>query len=378
MRRALAAALVLAASNALADPLRIRGDAFVQTRSPVGLLVLRGEDRFKPWLDIETVAWLGDGVTGDVQTLTVRLRDPRGLGEARVGRFVFTAGAIRPLHIDGARGLLRAPFGGAIELFYGAPVAPRTGSRIYDTALGGRASQTFGNVAIVGVAYAMMRKDGRIADHEVGPDLAFSPTRHLDLAARMAFDLVHRGPSDALASVAAHNDDLRGELFFTRRSPSRLLPSTSLFSVLGDIPSTTMGATFRWKAAPRLELLGTGGAIYSDALGGYATARATLAFDDDARGTLGVEVRRQYVDTARWSGVRALLGVPLGSMRLTTELEFVRRDDARVWPWGLVALSYRLQAWDFAVGGEALRSRDDRNELYALARVSYVLEKVPR
>jgi hypothetical protein len=383
MRRALVAISILSfAWDARGDPLRIRGDAFVQSRSPVGLLVLHGEDRLKPWLDVETVAWVGSYRTsfdnaGDVQTLTVRIRDPRGLGEARIGRFVFTAGAIRPLHLDGARGLVRAPFGGAVEMFYGAPVAPRTGSRIYDTAVGGRASQSFGNVAVLGMAYAMMRKDARIADQELGPDLAISPTAHLDFAGRLAYDLVNKGPSDALASIAAHSRDVRGELFFTRRSPSRILPSTSLFSVLGDIPSTTLGGTLRFRAAPRLDLVATGGAINNgNDLGGYITARATLALDDDAAGTLGVEVRRQFVDTSRWLGARALLGLPLTqSFRLATEVELVRHDDARIWPWALVAFAYRMQAWDFAVGAEALRGRDERNELHALGRVTYTFAK---
>ena len=37
--------------------------------------------------------------------------------------------------------------------------------------------------------------------------------------------------------------------------------ATSLFSVLGDFPSTSAGGTIRWRAAPRLELLGTGAGL---------------------------------------------------------------------------------------------------------------------
>src|SRR5262249_12196105 len=111
--------------HAHADPLRLRGDALVETRSPVGLLVLRGEDRLRPWLDVETVTWLGGGTlhhhdvssyggggepltpTGDVLTLSVRARDIASGSEIRAGRMVVSMGAVRPVQIDGARALGR-------------------------------------------------------------------------------------------------------------------------------------------------------------------------------------------------------------------------------------------------------------------------------
>lgn len=291
---------------------------------------------------------------------------------------MFASGAIRPIHLDGVRALGRAPFGTTLELFGGAPVAPRLGSRMFDTAFGGRVGQPIGTVAILGVSYLMQRKDGRIADQEVGPDLAVSPTKHLDIAGRFAMDLVTRGLSDALVSVGAHKGGVRAEGFLTHRSPSRILPSTSIFTVLGDVPSTTMGGTFRYKVAPRLDLLGTGGAINMGTdVGAFATARATLALDDDALGTLGVEVRRQSVAGARWTGARALLGLPLGgSVRVATEVEVVRHDDGRWWPWGLLALAYRApRGWDFVAGVEAVTTRDERRELHALGRVTYAFER---
>lgn len=369
-------------ASAHADPLRLRGDALVQTRSPVGLLVLRGEDRLKPWIDVETVAWVGarntPEVTGDVQTLTVRLRDTPSGSEVRLGRFVFAAGAIRPIHLDGARALGRAPFGTSLELFGGAPVAPRLGSRMYDAAFGGRIAQPIGTFVVLGASYVMMRKGSRISDQEVGPDLAISPTKHVDIASRLAVDLTTRGISDALLSIGAHDRDVRVEGFLTHRSPARILPSTSLFTVLGDIPSTVIGGTVRYKVAPRLDLMTTGGGItMGNDLGGYITGRATLALDDDALGTLGFEVRRQFVGAARWVGARALLGLPLGgSVRVATEVEVVRHDDARVWPWALLALAYRApRGWDFVAGVEATTTRDERRELHALGRVTYSFER---
>lgn len=381
------------ANDASADALRLRGDALGQTRSPVGLLVLRGEDRTRPWMDVEAVAWLGTGypidvganAPGNVQTLTVRVFDPKGLGEVRVGRFVFSTGAIRPVHVDGFRALGRARFGGVVELFGGAPVAPRMGSRMYDTAFGGRVSQTVGTYLVIGASYLMRRKDGRISDQEVGPDLALSPARWLDVAGRLAYDIGNNpGVADALASVGAHSKSVRVEGFVTHRSAGRLLPSTSLFSVLGDFAATTTGGTFRWRAAPRLDLLATGAAVTTvESYGSYGTARATLALDDEWAGSLGLEVRRQQVGDAKWSGARAIGSFPLGSaLRAGLEFELVRPDDQkgksfRVWPWALAALAYRTRiGWDFGGAVEFVGTRDDRTELHALLRATWAYESL--
>jgi len=371
---------------ARAEPLRLRGDALAQTRSPVGLLVLRGEDRARPWLDAEAVAWLGvrdnPDVTGDVQTLTVRVRAPRGLGEVRAGRFLLATGAIRPLHLDGARGLVRAPFGTSAELFAGTPVVQRFQVRALDVATGGRVAQAIGDWMTVGVSYLWRQREGRRVDEEIGPDLALSPVRGVDVAARMAMDLLQRGPSDALASIGVRpSEDVRLEAFLTHRSPSRMLPATSLFTVLGDVPSTTGGGTARWRAAPRLELLATGAVVRaSEALGGTATGRATLALDDDWAGSVGVEVRRQALAASRWTGARVLAMVPLPArFWVSGELEIVRPDQPRggseLWPWALASLSYRSAAgWDLAAGVE-VAGRDPRGEVHALLRASYAFER---
>ena len=47
---------------------------------------------------------------------------------------------------------------------------------------------------------------------------------------------------------------MRGELSLEHRSPTHLLPATSLFTVLGEVASDRAGAGLRWRAAPRLEL----------------------------------------------------------------------------------------------------------------------------
>ena len=390
VRMACAGAVLLIAvahgESAQADPLRLRGDGYVQTPRPVGLLVLQGQDNTRPWLSAEGLAWLGSGQpstfadsTGDVLTMVVRLRDPKGLGDVRVGRFLEATGAIRPLHLDGASGLARTPWGTSVEAFGGVPVVARFGDRAYDWAVGGRLAQSIAQRVTVGFAYVQRRDFGRIADEEVGADFAAVPLPWLDLAARGSKDVVSNGITDALVSVAARSQDLRLELFGTRRSPSRLLPATSLFSVLGDVPSSRLGASVRWRAAPRLDLLGTSAAQeQDDRVGADLTLRATLRTDDDGDGSLGLELRRQGVPGASWSGVRGIGIVPLkrGVLRASTEIEIAAPDEptarGSIWPWVLVALTWRVTpAWDMAVAAEAASTSTAKSELNALMRASY-------
>src|SRR4029453_14934385 len=126
-------------------------------------------------------------------------------------------------------------------------------------------------------------------------------------AARGAYDLTSPGVADALVSMAARTGDIRVEAFGSHRSPGRLLPATSLFSVLGDFPSQTIGTTVRWDAAPRLDIIGSGaGQMVGGEVGGNGWLRAVLRLDDAGAGSLGAEARRQHVSTARWTGLRVI------------------------------------------------------------------------
>jgi hypothetical protein len=316
--------------------------------------------------------------TGDVLTLVVRARDVEGRGEARAGRFLVATGAVRPLHIDGASGIARTPWGTSLEAFGGVPVVARFGERDYDWAVGGRLAQTVADRATLGFAYLQRRDRGRLSDEEVGGDLAVIPIRGIELASRAAYDLVSPGLTDALASVGFRTTDFRVELFGTRRSPSRLLPATSLFSVLGDIPSTRAGTTIRWLAAPRLDLLATAATtIIDDRVGGDGTLRATLRTNEEGTGSIGLELRRQAVPSAQWSGIRAIGTAPiLPRLAVAAEVEVARADNPAgrgdIWPWALVALTWRAtRSWDFAAAAEGASTATARSELTALLRASY-------
>lgn len=382
------AAAVTTSAASRADPLRLRGDALVQARSPTGLVVLQGEDAERPWVSAEALVWTGAGVptradaAADVLVLAVRLREPHGLGEVRAGRFVFTSGAIRPVQIDGVTALGRTPWGTTVEPFVGAPVVPAFGARPWDWTAGGRVAQAVGSRATIGASYMQERAHGDLSREEIGADAALVPVGWLDVAARSAYGLAGSpGIADALVSAAARAGSVRVEVFGTERTASRLLPATSLFSVLGNVPSRMAGSTARWRAAPRLDLLASAALQQiSDDVGMNAWLRSTLRLDDEGAGQIGLETRRQEVGDARWTGVRVIGAQPLGgALRASTEMELVVPDAPRgrgaVWPWGLAALGWRPSSrWDVAAAIEASSGPQNRVETDALVRVSGSLE----
>src|SRR5208282_1203562 len=119
------------------------------------------------------------------------------------------------------------------------------------------------------------------------------------------------------------------EIYATERSPSRLIPATSLFSALGDTPAQTVGGTLKWRMFPRLDVLpvvavrDTGGYVGVD-----GTFRVTLRLDDRGEGAIAAEGRRQGSGTDLWSGVRITTRIPLSArVRSSMELELVAPDD---------------------------------------------------
>lgn len=332
---------------------------------------------------MEGLVWTGakPAWTGDVLVLMVRLRDPAGHAEVRAGRFVLSTGAVRPVQIDGADVVARSPWGGTLEAFGGLPVVPRFGARAYDWLVGGRVAQTVVSKATLGVSFVERREAGEISGEELGADLAIAAARWLDVAASGVYDLVDPGVAEARASVAARAGGWRVEAFASQLSPGRLLPATSLFSVLGDLPSQTAGATLRWQAAPRLDLLASGaGQDVSGVLGASGWLRASLKLDDRGEGSLGAELRRVNLPGARWSGARAVIALPLGhGLRYSSEIEVVVADhpDGRglAWPWGLSALSWRSRdAWEVAAAVEASASPVQRYEVDGLLRLARSLD----
>lgn len=388
MTRAAALAMVLAAAvPAAAEPLRLRGDALAGTPSPVGLLVLDGDGQLDEWLTAEGMVWLGAGggtgdrmdpsgdASGDALVMALRARGVDGRAEGRLGRFVVATGALRPLHLDGAAARLRLPRRFDVEAFAGMPVVAGDVSRSWDWAAGGRVARRLGDWGGAGVAFLERRDAGRLAVRELGFDASTAWERH-DVAAKLALDVDgDGGPAPALAeaTAATRRGNVRAELFATYRSPSHLVPATSLFSVLGDVASTYGGARASWRAAPRLDVGGDAGVrvIDGDAAEQLVT-RATLRLDDRGRGAVIGELRRSGGDG--WIGVRVAARVPLTiTWTLATEVELVRPDEpddrGELWPWVMTALSWRRGSWDAALAVEAQASAEERRRVDALVRI---------
>ncbi len=374
--------LLWAAHGAAADPYRLKADAIAQAESPVGVLVLEADGKARPWLHAEALVWTGtldSETTGDALVVSIEMRDAKRHRALRLGRFIVSTGSISPIHIDGASGRAQIPWQELqAEVFAGIPVKRNFGASRFDWVTGARVSRRLGSIGSAGIAYMQRRESSQLFDHEVGLDAGLRPTSWLDMGGRAALDLAMVGLAEAHLSVGLRKGAWRVELFEAYRSPSRLLPATSLFSVIGDTSAQRWGAVARWRAAPRLDLSATSAVrFYGDVLGSDASGRATLRLDERGRGALGLELRRTSIPADDdWTGIRATGRVPVGKqMQVSTELELVVPDDAgdrgTVWPWALVAVTYRItDLWSAAVAAEASSSPQYEYRLDALARLT--------
>lgn len=361
---------------------RLGVDAYGQAEPGQGLLVLHGSSKALPWIDAEAMVWAGAGQDDEADALVilVRLKDPRGYAELKGGRFVLTTGAVRPVHLDGAYAIARAPSGTNFEAFGGAPVVPEFGDRDADWLVGGRLSQHLSKYGTVGASFYHRRELGSRAFQEVGGDLALTPTQSLTFVSKVSWDVLRQGLAELQVSASGRADKVRTELFVTRRSPMRLLPATSLFTVLGDTPSTQGGADIKWYAAPRLDISFNG--AVRQAVGHYGwngRIRGVLRLDEEGTGRLLAELQRLDIADTRWTGMRIAASVPIhAKVIVAPELEIVVPDDksrGKVWPWGRLALRYEpTKRWILSAAAEGSASQVFDYEFRALARVSYRTE----
>jgi hypothetical protein len=336
-----------------------------------------------PWLTAEAQAWAGrsssaEGGNGDVVVLAVRARDAQGRAEATGGRFVLTTGAVRPVHIDGGYMRAQIPQGFALEAFGGVPVTPRFSSRAYNWLVGGRASQRFGNFGVLGASFVERRDHGRQVDQEIGCDLTLYLMPKLSTAGRASYDLVSRGLSEIQVTGTWGTSLKRLEAFVAVRNPSLILPATSLFSVLSNVPSAQGGMSGRMRVAPRL----TVDALVAyrqatDAYGVRAKLGARLWLDDEGKGALEGELTRDGVQGSQWTGLRGLAYHDLfAAFRVSGEVELVIADNttngSRIWPWGRLSARYALyESWLFSAGVEGSASPEFVKVFQALLRVGY-------
>ncbi|HET7503488.1 MAG TPA: hypothetical protein VFK02_20845 [Kofleriaceae bacterium] len=380
LARVSAIALALAAGPAAsADPLRLRADALATTTAPAGLLVLDASGAADPRLSAEAVVWMANGASlddsshGDVLVVAVDAHSRDGNQAAKLGRFVSTMGALRPVHIDGGALRLRLPMRFDIEAVAGVPVLPglMTG-RSWDWMAGGRVARRFGDWGSAGVSYQQRREDAKLYTQEVGVDAGLAVTEKSDVGARMAYDLVNPGVAEVGLTASRRGKSVRAELYARHTAASHLLPATSLFSVIGDMPSQRAGAVLTWTAAPRLDLTADAGARRLDSdLGVELVGRARLKLDDRGASAISAELRRSGVGDDAWTGARCAgrVALPL-ELAVSSELELVRPDDPRgrgsLWPWALAALSWDHGDWQAAAAVEASASPQYRSRVDAL------------
>ena len=65
--------------------------------------------------------------------LAIKLRDPKGISDTRLGRFILSTGAVRAVHVDGGHAILRAPSRTNFEIFGGVPVVGKGLARGIET-----------------------------------------------------------------------------------------------------------------------------------------------------------------------------------------------------------------------------------------------------
>ncbi|TMQ13142.1 MAG: hypothetical protein E6J91_19450 [Deltaproteobacteria bacterium] len=383
----LALALALVAHAAAADPLRLRADALATTASPAGLLVLDASGAAQPGLSAEAVVWLaggaalpgtpGDSSHGDVLVIAIDAHTPGGMAAARLGRFVVALGALRPEHLDGGSARLQLPQRFVVEAAAGVPVMP---GLTMDRALGwvaaSRVSRRFGDWGSAGIAYEQRRDDGQLVTEELAADAGMALGRRDDLGARIAYDVANPGLAEVALTASHRSEHVRAELYASHRAASHLLPATTLFSVIGDVPAQRAGAVITWAAAPRLDVIADAGARRVDAdISPELVGRARLKLDDRGASAISAELRRSGVAGEAWTGARAAARIAL-SHRLvaSTELELVRPDEPRgrgtLWPWALGALSWDRGDWQSAIAVEASASPEYRSRVDVLFQLS--------
>ncbi len=383
MKLAVLAATLVGIVPASADPIRLRGDALATTASPAGLLVLNADGALRERFTAEAVVWMagartpGDEVSGDVLVIAIHGRSRDGKIAGRVGRFVSTLGALRPVHVDGGSVRVRLPQRIDAEAVAGIPVVLGLGTgRAWDWVAGARLARRLGDSGAVGVAYEQRRDRGVRASEELGFDAGAALGTKTDVGARLAYDLVGEGIAEVGLTASRRHGAVRTELYASHRSPSHLVPATSLFSVIGDVPAQRGGAVITWRAAPRLDLIGDLAALRIDRdFGPELSGKARLRLDDRGAGAVTGELRRSGIGDEAWTGARLAARVPVAhAIAVSTELELVIPDQDRgrgvVWPWGLVAASWSYRDWEAAVAVEASASPEYRHRVDGLLQLT--------
>lgn len=362
----------------------VEADFLLSGRPTEGLLVLSSGYENDPLVDADAVVFMGageDDTTGDVLTMSVGLREAHGLGQARIGRFILSTGAVRPVHMDGVRALARAPGGSTLELFGGLPVVPELGPRSFDWLAGGRVGQWLLKERVgLGASYIQRRDHGALDDEEIGADFTAMPLSWLALNGIASWDLVYEGLAEARLSAAASDGPSILQLIASHRVAARMLPATSLFSVVSNAPSTELALDGSARVYPRLDV---GGALALEALDGDYGYRTTLrsvlhlADPGEGGGEIVAEASRRALGSDGWTAGTVSTRVPLLRWaQAHASLEVVLADHPRgrgaLWPWSRIGATFAITpALQLAAAVGAKASPEATHEVQGMLRVSY-------
>jgi hypothetical protein len=357
-------------------------DLLLQGRPAEGLLVLHSGYRNSAYVDVDALVFVGatsDGLNGDVLTVSVLLREPHGLGQARIGRFIVGTGAIGPVQLDGAELVLRAFSGSHVSVFGGLPVVPEFGPRKFDWLAGGRVGQQLlGDRLGLGVSYLQRRDAGELDAEELGADASLQAASWLSLNAIGSWSLIANGLAELRGAAHLQHADWQIELFGLRRVAARLLPATSLFTVIGAAASSSGGAELSWRAFPRLRLGGTLALEgLDDELGYRAALRGTLSLADAGPGQIGVEAIRRKLGDEGFVGGAIRAQLPIGLVvQANASAELVAadqpRDRGKLWPWLRMGASWAVSAQWLVAAAVGLRATPEyQRDIYALLRLGY-------
>jgi hypothetical protein len=304
-----------------------------------------------------TLGEIGDAdrLTGDLDLAFIEGRLlGRHLG-LRLGRQLVAAGVARNLQLDGLDALVRAPLGLTLEVYGGAPVAPRFGSVHGRGVFGGRASWRPGAAVEAGVSFVQVFDDGLIARQELGADARVVLGDRFTLTGLAAWSPIEQRLAEAtLRALWQARRDLEIGFEASRVAPDLFVSRASIFSVFAEETRDEAGATLYLRPTARLRLWGDGYVVHDDAgTGGRGGARTALALGDTQ---LGAEGRVVALPGRRTVQGRAYARQVLGEGLLATlECDAVWLDPAINLRDVSLSIAGTL-GWDFRPGWKALVS----------------------
>ena len=218
---------------------------------------------------------------------------------------------------------------------------------------------------------------GSSISEELGIDAGAAIDKRHDVGVKRG---LRSRPNPGLAEVGVSASRRRGavrtEAYARHRAASHLLPATSLFSVIGDVPSQRAGGVVTWRAAPRLDLIADLAVRrIDDDFGEELVARARLRLDERGTSLLMRRApahRRRRLRVDRGARRRADRAAPRVRGQHRARARGPRRGSraGRGVAVGAVAGSWAHGDWQAAIALEASASAEYRYRVDGLVQLA--------